>query len=700
MLFKFESSYYKSRSFFAGFKKGLGLIFLTASVMQTAQAGHSSQVNFQAENVAANVTDRVIIKYKNNTSLNSIFTQPSAVESNAQAHTGVNMQFVRRLHSGAHVMKLQQHKHVAELGNMLSSLNADPEVEYAEADILLKPLLTPNDPRYNEQWGYYENTAGVNLPNAWDVTQGEGAIVAVVDTGYRPHADLVANILPGYDMISDRNVAQDGNGRDSDASDPGDWSPAGACGANSPARNSSWHGTHVAGTVAALGNNGLGVTGVAYQAKILPVRVLGRCGGYTSDIADGIIWAAGGSVAGVPSNLNPADVINLSLGGGGNCGFTQQNAINAARGLGATVVVAAGNANANAASSTPANCNGVITVAAIDRSGGKASYSNFGNVVDIAAPGGGAGNGILSTLNTGSTNPGADTYRYYQGTSMATPHVAGIAALLYSLNPAITPDLVEQTLKSTSRAFPATCSQCGSGIVDASAAISSINGSTPAPTPPPSNSDGLQNGVPVTGIGGARNSQTRYTVDIPANATNLRFNITGGSGDADLYVRYATAPTLSAFDCRPYINGNNETCNMSPVQTGTYHIMLVGYTNFAGVSLTVSYTEPSNAAPPVANETISETGLTGSRGQWQHFTLEVPAGQTSLRANISGGSGDADLYVRFGATPTTRSYNCRPYRNGNNETCNLSNPQAGTWYISLRGYTNYSGVNLNARYLP
>jgi subtilisin family serine protease len=303
-------------------------------------------------------------------------------------------------------------------------------------------------------------------------------VVGVIDTGYRPHKDLVGNILPGYDMISDTGVSQDGDGRDSDASDPGDWAPAGVCYSSHPGSNSSWHGTHVAGTIAAVTNNGIGVTGVAYKAKVVPIRVLGRCGGYTSDIADAIIWGAGGSVSGVPDNENPAKVLNLSLGGSGRCGYTQQNAIDTARTLGATVVVAAGNSNTNASNTTPANCSGVVTVAAVDRSGGKAWYSNYGSVVDVASPGGDTrvtANGILSTLNSGSTSPGSDSYAFYQGTSMATPHVAGAAALLYSVDPSITPNEVEATLKNTSRSFPRSCSQCGSGIVDAGAAVPTVS---------------------------------------------------------------------------------------------------------------------------------------------------------------------------------------------------------------------------------
>ena len=305
---------------------------------------------------------------------------------------------------------------------------SDPNVEYAEPDRILRHTLTPNDPRYNEQWHYFEAAGGINAPPAWDKSTGTGVVVAVIDTGYRPHADLAANILPGYDFISDTFVANDGNVRDSDASDPGDWINAGECGPGDPAafEASSWHGTHVAGTIAARTNNSLGVAGVAFNARIVPARVLGKCGGYTSDIADAIVWTSGGTVSGVPANANPAKVLSISLGGGGACDTTTQNAINSARSRGASVIVAAGNSNANASNFTPANCSGVVTVAAVGRNGGKASYSNFGATVEVAAPGGSGGaNSVLSTLNAGSTSPGADSYALYNGTSMATPHVVG-----------------------------------------------------------------------------------------------------------------------------------------------------------------------------------------------------------------------------------------------------------------------------------
>jgi subtilisin family serine protease len=362
-----------------------------------------------------------------------------------------------------------------------------PEVEYAEVDRILTISRTPNDPQYGSQWHYaapMTNNYGINAPAAWDITTGSASVVvAVVDTGYTNHADLAGRILPGYDMISSLDMANDGGGRDSDASDPGDWVTANYCYAGAPGMTSSWHGTHVAGTIGANTNNGAGVAGVNWAARILPVRVLGLCGGTMSDISDGIRWAAGVAVPGVPANPTPADVINVSITGVGSCGFTEQSAINEAVAAGATVVIAAGNNGDNASFYTPASCSGAITVAATDRTGDLADYSNWSTtLIELSAPGGDTStvvNGVLSTLNAGLTSPAGDTYAYYQGTSMAAPHVAGVASLLYGMSPNLTPTQVRQILQGTVTAFPAssTCptyGDCGSGIVNAGAAVGAL----------------------------------------------------------------------------------------------------------------------------------------------------------------------------------------------------------------------------------
>jgi serine protease len=366
----------------------------------------------------------------------------------------------------------------------------------------------------------------------------------------------------------------------------------------------------------------------------------------------------------VPANATPAKVINMSLGGGGSCGTTYQNAINSAVGRGTVVIVAAGNENQNASNSRPANCGNVVAVAATQRNGGKASYSNFGTVVDVAAPGGGTGGSVLSTLNSGTTTPGAASYAGYQGTSMATPHVAGVAAMILSVA-SKTPAEIESILKTTTRAFPATCSGCGTGIVNALAAVQAAGGGTPPPPPPPTNV--LTNGVPVTGLSGAAGTELRYTLVVPTGASNLVFQQSGGTGDADLYVRFGSAPTTSTYSCRPYLNGNNESCTVAAPQAGTWHVMVRGYSAFSGVSLVGSFTAGGGSQPSFFENTadyqirdfqttespiaVSRTGNAPSglvvnvriihtyRGDLV-VNLVAPDGSTYLLHNRSGGGAD------------------------------------------------------------
>jgi serine protease len=571
-----------------------------ALALATAVALAATAPAFAAGDGTANLStlqpgqthDRFIVKYRDGSApqANAATVQRSLDGAATAARTGkaLGLQRLRRLATGADVVRASRRLDQVEAAALMRQIAADPDVEYVEVDQLMKPTMTPNDTYYaSNQWHYFEAAGGIKANEAWDVSKGTGVVVAVLDTGITNHSDLNANILPGYDFISDAGMARDGNGRDSNPNDEGDWVAANECGGSHSASGSSWHGSHVTGTIAAVTNNGKGVAGVAHGAKVVPVRVLGKCGGYTSDIADGIIWASGGSVSGVPANANPAEVINMSLGGGGSCSTTYKNAINGAVSRGTTVVVAAGNSNADTSGSVPANCSNVIAVASTTRTGARSSFSNYGSLIDVAAP----GSDIASTVNTGSSTPVAEGYSLMSGTSMAAPHVAGVVALMQSAAAANggvkTPAQIESLLKSTLRPFPVGIDKpIGNGIVNAKAAVDAVAGS--GTTPP---EDGtLTKGVPVTGLSASSGGAVSYTFVVPAGASNLSFAISGGTGDADLYVKRGSAPTDSSYDCRPYLTGNNETCTFASPVAGTYHVRVKAWQGFSGVSLVANYT--------------------------------------------------------------------------------------------------------------
>ncbi len=351
----------------------------------------------------------------------------------------------------------------AEVAQAIAELESLPGVREVVVDAKVFP--TSNDEFYDDQW-YLHDTHGINAPSAWQYTSGEGVRVAVVDTGHTTHPDLDANVINGYDFISDVETANDGGGRDADASDPGDYTTLDNCVATS---SSSWHGTHVTGVVAAVAGNGTGVAGTAPKSKVLSVRALGTCGGSMADVIAGVRWAAGLSVPGVPANQYPARVVNLSLSSAESCQAWVQTALNEVAAAGVLVVAAAGNANTNASGTSPASCTNVLTVAATNSIGSKASFSNYGPVVDIAAP----GTSVLNTVNDGLTTPTSPAYSWMSGTSMATPQVAAVAALVLSLQPSMSLADLRSRLLTTARAFPAgsTCTSCGAGIVDAGAAV-------------------------------------------------------------------------------------------------------------------------------------------------------------------------------------------------------------------------------------
>ena len=421
------------------------------------------------------------------------------------------MSVVRPMSDGAHVVRLDHPVTLPEARVIAARLMRDSSVELAEPDRIMRPLaVTPNDPDYAAyQWNLqipsYPNSGGANLPDAWSIAMGSNSVtVAVLDTGYRQHVDL-GTVLPGYDFISDVPAANDGDGRDTDARDPGDWITVAedasgifrGCGVS----DSSWHGTHVTGIIAALLNNGIGIAGIAPNVRILPVRVLGKCGGYTSDIVDGMRWAAGLAVPGVPVNPYPAQVLNMSLGGSGSCTRTYQNAVTEITDAGKVIVAATGNDGLTSVGE-PANCTGVIAVTAHAIDGDNAWYATVGPETTISAPGGGCGGssypsrctpanraGIYSLMNTGTTVPASDSYIAYSGTSAAAPHVAGVAALMLSLDPALTPAQIKSYLQSSARPHPTgtICTTislqggCGAGLLDAYQALNTVRMLVPPP---------------------------------------------------------------------------------------------------------------------------------------------------------------------------------------------------------------------------
>lgn len=398
------------------------------------------------------------------------------------AASGLALTYLKSVTPQTHVVRTAQGQSRAQMQALAQALMQDPRVAFAEIDErVYRHSFTPNDPLYaTEQWALQAATAepgGVNLPNTWGRTvggvrlNGAGVVVAVLDTGYRPHADLVANIVGGYDFIAadsvgDYTTANDGDGRDADPLDPGDWNTnATECEVDT----SSWHGTHTAGIVAAVGHNAQGLTGVAWGARVLPLRVLGVCGGYTSDTAAAIQWAVGNTVPGVPNNPHPARVISMSFGRSGTCSATYQAAIGAALAAGATVVVSTGNDYARTNITQPANCSGVVAVTAHSRTGVVASYANVGSGTSLSAP----GESIHALGNTGSTVPAADSYSTHAGTSFSAPHVAGVAALLYQIKPTATAAEVKSALMASARPYPSGSycashgNDCGAGLLDA-----------------------------------------------------------------------------------------------------------------------------------------------------------------------------------------------------------------------------------------
>ncbi|HEX6722179.1 MAG TPA: S8 family serine peptidase [Burkholderiaceae bacterium] len=484
---------------------------------------------------------RVIVKFKDDGVLmrESALAVRGADLPRVRHAARLSQRFGMALRDGNAVAPRTQvlHARGVSSADLVARLRIDPDVEYAEVDVRVKRSAAPNDPHYAGgqtaitpavgQW-YLRTTASgavssINAEQAWDLTPGSPAIVvAVLDTGVRgDHPDLVGKLLRGYDFVSEDSdgvfdSANDGDGRDADPSDPGDWVTQDEAngifsGQGCDVGDSSWHGTQTSSLVAAATNDGVGMAGTGRNVRVLPVRVLGKCGGFTSDVIAAMYWAAGLAIPSSPStlgtapaNTTPAKVLNLSLGSAQPCSALYQAAVTAVTAAGASVVVSAGNGEGTAVGQ-PANCAGAIGVGGLRHVGTKVGFSDVGTQVAISAPGGNCVNTfgdclfpILTATNSGTTIPAnhvySDSVNFSVGTSFSAPMAAAVAALMLSRNPALTPAEVRSRMLAAARVFPTTggspgtpmcqppsstpqdecyctTSTCGAGMLDAQAAV-------------------------------------------------------------------------------------------------------------------------------------------------------------------------------------------------------------------------------------
>jgi len=468
-------------------------------------------------------TSRIIVKW----TTDAAARQKSGMAGGAGARkatalTGMSLSHFQAVTADMEVLQTDQELAGAALDAAIQRLEADPDIEYASPDLRRHRHALTSDPMLMEQWYLLSaQPAATRTELAWDITQGSPAtIVAVLDTGVRyEHPDLSpvstgGKLLPGYDFVTNPAVANDGDGRDADASDPGDWVSTADLAqqgfSDCDTGNSSWHGTRVSGLIGALTNNAMGVAGTAWNTQVLPIRVLGKCGGFDSDIIAGMRWAAGLPVTGAPLNTTPAKVINLSLGGQGNCSAAYQATVNEVTARGVLIVASAGNEGGPVG--TPANCTGVLGVAGIRHAGTKVGFSSLGPQIGISAPGGncvntGAGSECLFSIvvatNSGTTTPVVSTYtdrfNFNVGTSFSAPLVASAAALLSSVNATLTPAQSIALLKGTAAPFPTnsavsacrvptsaadlqttecncTVDTCGAGMLNTGAAVAAALG--------------------------------------------------------------------------------------------------------------------------------------------------------------------------------------------------------------------------------
>ncbi len=448
----------------------------------------------------AEINDRMIVRMKLADS--GRIQASEALRDHAQrvVQSNANGAFwLRSSDKNTHIFKFDASTSESDRTAHLNRLRSDPNVEFAVPDRRVKTSAVSNDSLISQQWYLNNNSiAGARFVQAWDQYRGSAAtVVAVVDTGVLfNHPDLKDRLIAGYDFVSNTAMGNDGNTRDNNASDPGNWvseqdrqtTEFSKCSKT----DSSWHGTFVAAQIAGNTNDSQGIAGANWNTRLLPVRVLGKCGGYMSDVMDGARWAAGLPVEGIPLNPNPAKIINLSLGSTGKCEKFEQDAVNAIKRAGAVVVAAAGNGSGEV--DAPASCEFAIAVGAVDFDGRRARYSAISSKVSIMAPGG-DDIGLLGANNDGLTEAAAHSYGNKRGTSFAAPLVSAALALAHGLRGTIDHDQAASLLRSSARPFAAassgdsqcvagsgsvkcvcTTNVCGAGMLDANNLVSLARG--------------------------------------------------------------------------------------------------------------------------------------------------------------------------------------------------------------------------------
>ncbi|MDB6162051.1 MAG: peptidase and in kexin sedolisin [Gammaproteobacteria bacterium] len=577
----------------------------------------------------------------------------------------------REITNGLHLLQVQSATGES-IDATLARLRADPDVESVDIDQRRFAHAVPSDPLFTGQW--YEQAAqpaGIDAVTAWDTTTGRSdVVIAELDTGVRyDHPDLLAatangRLLAGYDFVTDPVVANDGDGRDADASDPGDWvtsaDVATAKFSGCTVDNSSWHGTRVAGILGALSNNATGITGITWLPKILPVRVLGKCGGVDSDILDAMRWAAGLHVTGIPDNTHPAQIINMSLGGTGACTSAEQTVISEVVAAGVTVVISAGNEGGPVDS--PANCVGVAGIAGIRQIGTKVGFSSLGPEAALAAPAGNCVNAsgaclfsIDTTINNGTTTPTTNGYTDQLnpnlGTSFSSPIVAGIAGLMTSVNANLKPAQLIARLKEGAKVFPVssdpaiqnchvpasstdlqttecncTTSTCGAGMANAPGAIKAALRPIAAIAVPATVSAG-QN-VALAGTGSAAACGHTITTYAWANVGNSTNPIQG----ANTATATVVAPATGSFTVRLTVTddaGHQDTADV-----------VVSATSAATTAPANANSGKCAAAVPVAVTVTPATASVQAINGMQTFTAAVTnTSNTAVTWSVNGVAG-------------------------------------------------------------